>query len=421
MSYSLKNWVLAILILVAVRAIGQPTTTSYKGRVVDAQTQASLAFTSVSVLNQPVGVITNSYGEFVFNIPSAYLHDTLAVSFIGYQTLKTPISALLSHHTNVLSLQPNSITLDEYVVRKKRKRPNVKGIIKKAIARIPRNYPAQAYRLEGYYRDYIKNDTAYLNLIEAALVVDDMGFEQDDYKTTRTKLEQIRVNHHFGFDSSQVMKYDNQGAKFIPFAHVSPLIGNEFSMLQIHNPVRNHAKCSSSMIDVLDKDFIPNHRFTLESVSWLDTVPIFKIRIKGSEYISSPDLNYVIGYLAEGYIYINTISFAIMKLDYTLSCTGRKNTYKIMDMKLEYREHQHKMYLNYFSFMNLYQTISDGELRSFNQYREFFVNKIGTRGYTPLRDEELMYRDSSLLKNNVTVNPVFWEHYNYVRTNTLLN
>jgi hypothetical protein len=391
-----------------------------KGRVVDSQTKEPLAFASVAVLNHPLGVITNSYGEFVFNIPVKYSLDSLSISFIGYQTIKVAIKNINSNSVNVFQLSSNSITLNEFIIRNKRKRPNVKGILRKAIDRIPENYPMESFCIEGYYRDYIKNGTNYNNLIEAALRVDDQGFAKCDYKTTRVKIEQIRVNSNYSFDTSQVVKYDNLGVKFIPYAHVSPSVGNEFSMLRMHDPVRNHAYPTCSFIDILDKDFVPNHRFTLESVTWQDSIPIFKIRIKATDYVSSSDMDYNISYLAEGYIYINTITFAIMKLEYSLTCSGRKNTYKIIDMQLEYHELRHKMYLSYFSFMNMYQTVRDGTLRSFNQYREFFVNRITPQPFVPLKDEELMLRDSSLLKNNVKPDPDFWERYNYVRTNSLL-
>ena len=54
------------------------------------------------------------------------------------------------------------------------------------------------------------------------------------------------------------------------------------------------------------------------------------------------------------------------------------------------------------------------EVSAVNQYRELFVNNIISNGFAPLKPNEIVSRDSSLLKAKYPAMPDFWDNYNFL-------
>jgi hypothetical protein len=171
-----------------------------------------------------------------------------------------------------------------------------------------------------------------------------------------------------------------------------------------------------SFIDFLDQNFIKTHNFTLENILYLDSVPVYKIKLK--YIINNSDFTFWVN----GYIYINARTFAIHKLSYSIICKTPEYWGKILDLNLEYKEYGDKMYLNYLSLMNYFELVnivkagnkSIPVTKRIFQYREFFVNKVQLSPFTELPPNELIDKGISLFKNNVPQQPGFWETYNYV-------
>jgi hypothetical protein len=56
-----------------------------KGLVIDGKTRRPLPYTSVFLMNQSAGTITNASGRFEFKVSPDDFTDTLGASFIGYR------------------------------------------------------------------------------------------------------------------------------------------------------------------------------------------------------------------------------------------------------------------------------------------------------------------------------------------------
>ena len=61
------------------------------------------------------------------------------------------------------------------------------------------------------YREYQLKDSQYVNLNEAIIEVLDDGFDTDDFKNSRIKLFEYRMNHYFPRDKTKEIFYDNMG------------------------------------------------------------------------------------------------------------------------------------------------------------------------------------------------------------------
>lgn len=295
-------------------------------------------------------------------------------------------------------------------------------IVNKAIINISKNYPKDKSLLYGYYRDYISaiNKNNYKNLTEAAIILEDKGFNRKDYDRTRIKLEQLRYNPEIVIDSSLNVGYDGKN-QYIPYANIEGK--NELSILRMHDPISNHDVKTFSYVNVFDWNLILNHKFSYESITQVDSSTIYCIN-----YETHRKNNYSTSeYWVNGQIYIQSKTYAILKFYYSVDCSLPSYKGKFFDLKLEYKNYHDKYYLNYLSLKNYFEfkdnssadSVSNNA-ESFYQYRELFINKIVNKPFESLQSEETLDKDSSLLVNKVPVKVGFLDSYNYTSHLNLL-
>jgi hypothetical protein len=390
----------------------------FKGRIVDSETNQPLSFVSIGIPSSGTGVISNEFGEFNYHVPENFESHKIQISLLGYKKVYFNISELRSGVLTMIKLDPEIHLLKEITVNVT---PAI-DVVNQAIRNIRKNYPKGKTLLYGYYRDYISPiDTHhYKNLIEAAIIIEDKGFNTNDINRTKVKLEQLRYHPGIELDSSLNQSYGSIH-KFIPETNLTA--ANELSILRAHNPIRNHDQRSFSFVDIFDEDFVDNHKFEYELITQLDSVKVICIRFE--KYVKVIDTESE--YLVNGQIFIHSKSYAILKFIYSITCNTELYTGKFFDIKLEYKNMNDKYYLSYLSLSNYFEfnknPSAESELRysePFYQYRELFVNKIVTERVPSLKSNEIMNRNSPLSKFKVPVKNGFWENYNYTSNLKLL-
>lgn len=335
------------------------------GKLLDAKTQEPIALASIRIKDRALGIISNFDGS--FRIPLKYKEygDIIEISSMGYQTQEVLIQDFSIDDLNSIQLQPSTLELEEAVVsvkkkkRRKGKRKQIltaRQIVKRAIKAIPVNYPSSTFSTIGYYRDYQVRKGKYVNLNEAILEVIDSGFNQNDHSTSRVRIYDYQSNDEFEKDFEGSFKYDYKNyKKYIDKAYLFDYGGNEFSILRIHDAIRNHEINSYDFVNVLQADFLDNHFFKKE-----DEIPI------GDEWLYQVSFSKILPrYRALGTIYISKKDFAIHKMEYSVYDRTRTAENKdrhgindeiIFDVSTEYMRKYGKMYLNYISFFNNFQT-----------------------------------------------------------------
>jgi len=331
-----------------------------EGRLLDAQTKEPVVFASIRIKARALGVITNMDGS--FRIPTKYKEygEILEFSSMGYQAKEIPIDALEQDKLNLIVLDPGVIGLKEAIVEgkdKSRRRLGATQIVKRAIRAIPSNYPRRLHAVIGYYRDYQLKKEEYVNLNEAILEVVDSGFDRNDHATTKVRLYDYQSNDDFERDREGSFKYDyNNYTKYIDKAYLFNYGGNEFSILRIHDAIRNHAINSYDFVNVMDWDFISNHSFKKEDEIRLDDEMLYKISFA----------KVLVKFRIVGTIYIAKKDFAIHKMEYSLYDKSRTTENKekdkhginneiIFEVITEYKRKYDNMYLNYISFSNNFE------------------------------------------------------------------
>lgn len=134
-----------LLLLSALPAAAQNAV--LRGRVLDAETRQPIPNAQVGVADNRLGTSTNDDGRFVLSIPPAYAQARLTVALLGYRSHAQALPPLPGPEL-LVELKISPAALGEVQVT-----GSVEGIVREAVARIPRNYPARATQLTGFYRE----------------------------------------------------------------------------------------------------------------------------------------------------------------------------------------------------------------------------------------------------------------------------
>lgn len=342
-------------------------------KVINSSTNEPVVFATVRIKNKNLATIADENGY--FRIPKKYqiANDTIQVSSIGYETLFVPLQRLDEKIINIIKLNTAVEKLTEVEVFAKKRIVSLKAeqIITNAIKKIPENYPQLNYSYIGYYRDYQLGDNEYINLNEALVEVFDGGFQTNQYKSkfNQTLLYNYQANTNFKIDSSTAIAYDNKRNKYVPNAYLSSFGGNELSILNIHDPIRNYKYNTFSYINILETNFIENHNFILVGDVQFNGNTLYHIKFSSKKDFDK-DLVHT-----KGDLYIEHLNFAIHKLEYAGYKISEPNSSfgnrldRIFEkdpfytIKLEYAKQENFMYLNYISFNNVFRTVNGDDLR----------------------------------------------------------
>lgn len=329
-----------------------------RGVVIDSTTGEPVVFASVLLKGKARGVITNMDGS--FRLPVRYRNEgvRIVISSMGYRKKEVDLTQLSTFEVNTLQLHPGIMELSEAIVRGKRpKRLSAKQIVRRAIKAIPKNYPQQEFATVGYYRDYQLRKDTYVNLNEAILEVVDKGFASNDHLSSKVRIYDFLTNEGFKQDFEGKFKYDYKYfKKFIDKAYLFNYGGNEFTILRIHDAIRNYKVNAYDFVNVFERDLLENHFFKKEEEVYQEGDLLYHISFRQS----------FLKYLASGSLYISKKDYAIHKMEYTVYDRYRKHPegemnkngnplVAMFDVTTEYKRSGRTMFPNYISFFNTFE------------------------------------------------------------------
>lgn len=340
-------------------------------RVIDSESKYPVSFASIQFKDEAKGLVANAEGS--FRLPGVFKDNNrqIIISSIGYTTLTLNVNTLDYKAINTIYLIPKVESLDAVFVKSgktnKQKIESSYSIIKKAITKIPQNYPNQPHAYMAYYRDYQVVNGQYYNLNEGILENFDAGFKTNKlkYKDNQAVLYSYKENENFNKDTLLLNSIYGETKVLDVFdeAKLGTDIRNELEILNIHNPIRNYNKTSFSFIYVLKNNFLDNHDFRSPKSVYIDDMLLYEIEFNTKEEILSK-------FKAKGKIYVSKSTYAIYKLNYHVfenknfsrnrintkqfgfSDQNKNDSNTLFKINIEYKEVAGKMYLNYMTFNN---------------------------------------------------------------------
>lgn len=149
----MKNIMILLCLLLGhfYQMLGQSATV--KGRVTSKDNSIGIAYASIGIVNTSIGTICDEFGNFFLQVPKQYLQDSLFISCIGYNTLKSKIN--ISTPINV-SLSPRFYLLPEVLISRVL---SPEEILEKAKQKMGDNFFQGIYKQQGIYTSTsFKND-----------------------------------------------------------------------------------------------------------------------------------------------------------------------------------------------------------------------------------------------------------------------
>lgn len=123
------------------------------GIITNGENSEPLPYASITLVNHPIGTISNEEGEFDFYIPKSKRTDTLSISFIGFNPYLVPLRNISGPLE--IKLRPADNILDEVILTQL----SALDYIKKALENLDKNYPQDPYQSLAFYREkFIEND-----------------------------------------------------------------------------------------------------------------------------------------------------------------------------------------------------------------------------------------------------------------------
>lgn len=87
-----------------------------KGKIIQQENGKALAYVSIGVLNKSLGTLTDTLGNFSFQISRENLADTLQISLVGYFSEKIVVKNFIEGNESIIRLREKVIELSEVKV-----------------------------------------------------------------------------------------------------------------------------------------------------------------------------------------------------------------------------------------------------------------------------------------------------------------
>ncbi|MCU4174068.1 carboxypeptidase-like regulatory domain-containing protein [Carboxylicivirga sp. N1Y90] len=397
------------------------------GKMVDAKSGETLPFAHILQKDWGTGTITNEIGQFEVNVPQVLSGLELQFSCMGYAdtTLIIPQTDTLGL---IVKLRPKPYNLNEVLVL-----PNgntAKELVRQATKKIKRNYHRKTCQMEAFYRQTGMRDTTFVNLIEAALLIEDKGIDAT-MESTKIKVEQMRRSTNYLIPRDKKWELASKYWEKI-FGH-----RNIYYKCYNRNSVRNYKSewWYRPLVDLEKFDY------EFEGALWLDTMKVYKVKytytyipemMGGGKRKTGPNKSW-----DGGYIYINSNDLAIVKLDYIWQLKGKMAKYWkdgiLSQSTRSYQKIDGKYYLKYIkgrTYPNAKSWVTknpdnhdeEQEVES-QQWAEevLVVTNIITekKQQERIRFREKLARDEKTLEKKYPYDPHFWANYNMVKLKPL--
>jgi len=401
------------------------------GKLVDLNSKESLPFAHILQRDWGTGSITNAEGGFELHVPSILCGLPLEFSCMGY----ADTTIVIPHQDSLklqISLRPKPYNLNEVLVL-----PNgntAEDLLRMATKRIKRNYHRKTAQMEAFYRRTGFRDSTFVQLLEAALLIQDKGIDMPT-STTKIKLQEIRKSENYLIPMDEKYKWAMKKMDKYWFG------GHRNIFYRVYgSPVRNY-KADWWFKPLVDYD---RFKYEFEGAMWLDTSKVYKVKYEyDALYPDGRRASEVGNDFFGGFIYINASDYGILKMNRVEEYHGDKKKHKafqignksMWDVEYSFQKINDKYYLKYikdidfafaksFIYENPDADDNNKKIKSRQWAEQVLVitNVVTERQQRErIRQRELLDRHENSLETIYPYNPEFWMNYSMIKQKPLPN
>lgn len=378
---------LLFTILLSVSSLAFSQQSNISGKVTDEKNNP-VAYASIVFKLGQKGLATDIEGRFSFICNENDLTDSVYITVMGYERKTLSVSSLLQ--TAVVTLQPKSYELFTISVSAK----EAENIVRKAVQKITENYPQQPYFIPVFFRQFHRENGKAARLIEAALNVYDPGYVTPQSVLLKEQFEVIELRRSNVFEKNG-------------FTHDDHII-DLFKQNLVHYPRET----------ILNLSAIDFFHFEKDEIQHSDTVICIKFSYQNP---SDPKTRW-------GKLYINTMDFAILRMEEN---TGKNKNYNPMlgaanksewhftegEMVVNYKLVSGKYFLDSISFFYRHNIISKVFGTTDFTVDEYFNFWTGIPDLVDVPDNmnnKHFQKTGNLYSKKYNYNPEIWNNYELV-------
>lgn len=348
-----------------------------RGQISAANTGEPLSHAHIGIPQRGIGTTSGYDGQFLLKIPNYYRNSDLVISYLGFQTYRTPIARI---NGNIkVRLQPAAAVLQEIVVMDEQR---VEDLIRKAVRRIPDNYPDYPTSLTGFYRESKTNgDQDYVYLAEGVLNL---------YKKSYKNDKEGQVGLVQGRQVTLVTEEELRSSTGFSSGH---LAADRFDF------VKNRE-------DFLEEENFEAYKYWISSITTHDDRPVYVISFDREGDNSQARM--------KGQLYLDTLSYAIVRASFEILPDAQRkyNDYPLYTGNwkgnryfVNYREVEGRWHLS--------EALREGTWRDGGIYtNELIVTEVMPGRGKVIPYLERLGRDDRFLDRTGSYDEDFWTSYN---------
>jgi hypothetical protein len=401
-------------------AIGQSTKTSNSfsihGFVKSQFDSSAIEGVHIYLRNTTIGTVSNRDGEFKLNIPDSLDQKELLFSAVGFRTESSPTYSARVNDI-LIYLKPSLQLLAEVLVTANRL-DSSQFILSEAVRLIKSNYPKKNHQLEGFYRAISTVDTIYTRLIEAAILIQEIGYQKDTWEEESLTMTKNRIK------VIEIRKSDDFREKGLLTRALSLIFGERNDLYQLLNTnyVRllgrksNHVMGSNNLLKFESEYLGP--------IEW-DGKLAYSIVLKNQPvgHFQWDEINFL----------INKEDYGILRIELKREASpNRKDIPRqsLIEGKYFFKGDITYRKINQRYYPVLIHTVGsdydasntveiDGKVLKQSSEQIFLLTNIHEEKFSKIKNKESEERDTDIYKIDRPYNAYFWKTYNTVLINPL--
>ncbi len=359
------------------------------GHIIDDKSSKGIEYSAIWIKGKTIGVMSDDYGYFKFNIPIKYINDSLCVSVLGYKQQTLSIKDLSKSKNITIRLSQSQIKLKEVVIDD----TNPLQILQKVLRKQDNSIPSKAYLFNGFYRETTKINNTYTALLEAAFTSYRRKIKNKTEKNIAlTRIDALRYTMNYNQNKRDWYDFDNY-------------------LYQLDLWTENYTK--KKFLDVNESVF--TKCITINDSTKEQYLILFYYNTDHDEYTGEITINKD-NYYIESY-HIQSKSYK-PEAPGELSYDKKGNTFKPTNLTLEFDfiELKNHIYINRIRDIRncIYVDSVTGKIsENIETSREYIVDKIQNKKKNPISSKDKMFYTTPLEYQGIKYDSVFWENYTF--------
>lgn len=357
--------------------------------------------------NEHIGGLTNASGYFHLRLPTSMVYDTLVILAMGFERKEVPLASINFHQDTVyFYVNQQAIVLDEVLIESSGL--NLKDIVVKAVANVPRNYPNKRHHLEGLYRKVSTKGTQFTHLEEAVIVVED-----DDYRRPTASVKMMtkyyRQSKDWGDIDSSYITMSNKIGQAISGELRKPT--NPLNKLYESNGIRHyHDQDAWFNVEAFRKIVDDRYTFRLVNISVDGGDTLYHVAFAANPVPPAP--NRVSG---RNYLIINLRDLAIVEMQFTLGFDDQPlmNQNHVTFQQKEGR--YYPKYIRSITHRHINRNIDDDEY----DIRSFWFDDVKLAGFQRIKSSEANNPADHLSHQRPSYIATFWDTTSLIQKHPL--